>query len=120
MDGRQACVASADRVTSFLLQIGEEGSDDRSVKVSEVQFGGRLARALAGEVEQEPPQVSIGVDGPWAGLTLGDQPVSKVGLQGGADGTHCSFSRKFSRRPTACASRSGVACKYQYVATGPT
>jgi len=67
----------------FLLQIIEEGADQRRIQVREVQARGRLAAPLLDKVQKQPERVPVGGDGVWAGLPLGHQSLREVALQQG-------------------------------------
>ena len=66
----------------------------------------RLAGSGLGEAEKQPPGVTIGGDGMGTGLSLADETLGEVGLEGGGERAHERLLSG-SRRPAARESNSG-------------
>jgi hypothetical protein len=118
VDGGQAGVPGAGAVVPLLLQMVQEGADDRGAEVGQVQLGGLLAGPGMDEAQQEPPGVAVGGHRVRAGMTLADQPFGEKCLKGRGERAHARLPGIRSRRSAASASSSGTAETYQYVPAG--
>lgn len=89
---RQPGVAGADAVVALGLEVVEEPADEGGVEVLEPEGGGRLARFLRGEPQQQAEGVAVGGDRVWAGPALGHEPLGEECLDGRPDGAHLPAS----------------------------
>src|SRR5207302_6033772 len=117
-DRGQPGVAGAGAVFPFLLKMAEEACDERGVEVADVELAGLLAGSVMSETQQEPPGVPVGGDRMRTGVTLADEPLGEVGLEGGGERAHACLPAARSRRWAASDSNSGTADRYQYVFDG--
>ncbi len=90
MDRREAVVAAADAVAASLLEVLQERSDQRRVELCDIQFAGRLAGPLGGELQQQPEGLAVRSDRVRARAALRDQPIAEVGLHRGRERAHRS------------------------------
>ena len=88
VDRRQPRVAGRDDVAALVLEVVEERADQRRVQVGELQAVGLLAGLLLREAQQQLDRVAICGDRAWAGVSLGDQPLGEVRLDGRGDQAH--------------------------------
>ena len=109
----QAGVASAHAVVTFVLEVIEEGADERSVEIDQVELAGCLAGALRGEAEQESERVPVGGDGVGAHSPLGDEALAEERLEQRGEAAHGSTPSRRSRRSAADARSSGLPDRYQ-------
>ena len=77
VDRREAVVAGAHAVVPHHLQVLQEGTDERRVKVGEVELIGPLARPLGGKAQQQAEGVPVRGDGVGARSSLGHQALGQ-------------------------------------------
>jgi hypothetical protein len=66
---------------TFVFEVIEEGADQRSVEIDQLELARPFASALCGEAEQETERVPVGGDGVGAHPTLGDQAFGEERLE---------------------------------------
>jgi hypothetical protein len=113
VDRGEPGVAGPGAVSPSVLEVVEEGPDQRRVEVGELEPGGRRARSLLGEGEQEPERVPVGGDRVRAHLPLGEEPLGEERFQDRGKRAHGSTPREASSRLAAKASSSGLPDRYQ-------
>ena len=96
----------------------EELADHCGIEVGDVELVWLLADMVSGVAQEQSPGVTVGGHGVGAGLSLPDEPLGEVGLQGGGEGGHDRALSARSSRWEANSSSSGTAERYQNVFCG--
>ena len=117
-DSGEASIASSHAVPAFVLEMVEEGEDERRRQILQHKRRGSFAQPVLREREKQPEAIAVGGDGARAHLSLLHQIFDEEPLQQSAkirgDGVHvCSPAAKRSKRRAASAINSGVAVTYQ-------
>lgn len=81
VDRCEPVVSGANAVSPDVFELVQEGTDECSVEIAEVETAGLGAGPLGGEGEQEAEGVSVSGDGVRAGSALADQPVGEECLE---------------------------------------
>jgi hypothetical protein len=112
-DRGQPGVAGAYAVLSFVLQMVEEGADQRRIEIVDVELSRRLTVSFRREDQKQPQRVAIGLNRVRADLALADEAVGEECLQGRGEPTHASPARWRSSLAPARPRSSGAADRYQ-------
>src|SRR5208282_3287541 len=96
----------------------QEGADQFGIQLLQLQRRGRYLESPGGKLKQQLETVSVGVAGMLTGSSMKAQMVAQKRLDVGCDGGHgCPPRIKFSAALAMSRSSSGVASRYQYVAS---
>jgi hypothetical protein len=70
-------VAASGAVAAVLLQVIEEGSEERRIQIVEGQIGRRLSQSLLCVVQEQTKGIAVARNGVCAGLALSHEPIGE-------------------------------------------
>src|ERR1700690_2427633 len=113
-------IAGTRTIEPSLLKVLKKGTDQRCIKIIDIEPGWRNRLALRREDQKHSQGIAICGDRMGTDLPLADQSLAEERLQRGRQGGHAAPPKWRSSRLPAKARSSGAAERYQYVLAGST